>query len=91
MDSRVLGGGLQDFRPVQGSSASSSSSRDVPQIQFIDFVVVEAELEYIIMRQSTEAFGILSVPLGLLALFALGKWCIILLLLVSGRLFSVSG
>ena len=27
VDSRVLGGGLQDFRPVQGSSASSSSSR----------------------------------------------------------------
>ena len=27
-----------------------------PQIQFIDFVVVKAELEYIIMRQSTEAF-----------------------------------
>ena len=36
----------------------------MPQIQFIDFVVVEAELEYIIMRQSTEAFGILSVPWG---------------------------
>ena len=32
-------------------------STEVPQIQFIDFVVVEAELEYIIMRQSTEAFG----------------------------------
>ena len=32
----------------------------MPQIQFIDFVVVEAELEYITMRQSTEAFGILS-------------------------------
>ena len=28
VDSRVLGGGLQDFRPVQGSSASSSSSRE---------------------------------------------------------------
>ena len=27
-DSRVLGGGLQDFRPVQGSSASSSSFRE---------------------------------------------------------------
>ena len=66
-------------------------STEVPQIQFIDFVVMEAELEYIIMRQSTEAFGILSVPLGLLALFALGKWCIVLLLLVSGSLFSVSG
>ena len=33
----------------------------MPQIQFIDFVVVEAELEYIIMRQSTEAFVSLSV------------------------------
>ena len=143
VDSRVLGGGLQDFHPVQGSSASSLSSREhagegffrtfprvkkspkvsphsgselsadfdpstlsahqmapsgllwsqgalrwstttgmrgcvwtlrgarfgrnrtlginsgarpgsteVPQIQFIDVVVVEAELEYIIMRQS---------------------------------------
>ena len=28
VDSRVLGGGLQDFRPVQGSSASSSRSRE---------------------------------------------------------------
>ena len=28
VDSRVLGGGFQDFRPVQGSSASSSSSRE---------------------------------------------------------------
>ena len=28
VDSRVVGGGLQDFRPVQGSSASSSSSRE---------------------------------------------------------------
>ena len=28
VDSRVLGGGLQDFRPVQGSSASSSSFRE---------------------------------------------------------------
>ena len=26
VDSRVLGGGLQDFRPVQGSAASSSVS-----------------------------------------------------------------
>ena len=28
VDSRVLGGGLQDFRPVQGSSSSSSRSRE---------------------------------------------------------------
>ena len=28
VDSRVLGGGLQDFHPFQGSSASSSSSRE---------------------------------------------------------------
>ena len=28
VDPRVLGGSLQDFRPVQGSSASSSSSRE---------------------------------------------------------------
>ena len=30
----------------------------------MNFVVVEAELEYIIMHQSTEAFGTLSVPWG---------------------------
>ena len=30
VDSRVLGGRFQDFRPVQGSSASSSSSREHP-------------------------------------------------------------
>ena len=35
-------------------------STEVPQIQFIDFMVVEAEREYIIVRQSTEAFGGLS-------------------------------
>ena len=28
VDFRVLGGGLQDFHPVKGSSASSSSSRE---------------------------------------------------------------
>ena len=44
------------------SSGARLGSTEVPQIQFIDFVVVEAELVYIIMRQSTEAFGILSVP-----------------------------
>ena len=63
----------------------------VPQIQFIDFVVVEAELEYIIMRQSTEAFGSFSVPWACSRCSHLGKWCIILLLLVSGSLSSVSG
>ena len=62
----------------------------MPQIQFIDFVVEEAELEYIIMRQTTETWNMFY-SLGLLALFALGKWYIILLLLVSGSLFSVSG
>ena len=46
------------------NSGARLESTEVPQIQFIDFVVVEAELEYIIMRQSTEAFGILSVPLA---------------------------
>ena len=46
------------------NSGARLGSTEVPQIQFIDFVVVKAELEYIIMRQSTEAFGILSVPLG---------------------------
>ena len=39
------------------NSGARPGSTEVPQIQFIDFVVVEAELEYIIMRQSTEAFG----------------------------------
>ena len=72
------------------NSGARLGSTEVPQIQFIDFVAVEAELEYIIMRQSTEAFGFVG-PFGLLALFALGKWCIILLLLVSGSFSSVSG
>ena len=44
------------------NSGARPGSTEVPQIQFIDFVVVEAELEYIIMRQSTEAYGNLSVP-----------------------------
>ena len=44
------------------NSGARLGSTEVPQIQFIDFVVVEAELEYIIMRQSTEAFVSLSVP-----------------------------
>ena len=44
------------------NSGARLGSTEVPQIQFIDFVVVEAELEYIIMRQSTVAFGSLSVP-----------------------------
>ena len=46
------------------NSGARRGSTEVPQIQFIDFVVVEAELEYIIMRQSTEACGNLSFPLG---------------------------
>ena len=46
------------------NSGARPGSTEVPQIQFIDFVVVEAELEYIIMHQSTESFWILSVPLG---------------------------
>ena len=61
----------------------------MPQIQFIDFVVVEAELEYIIMRQSTEAYGNLSFPLGCSRSSHLEKWCIILLIPVSGSLFGV--
>ena len=36
------------------NSGARPGSTEVTQIQFIDFVVVEAELEYIIMRQSTE-------------------------------------
>ena len=43
-------------------SGARPGSTEVPQTQFIDFVVVEAELEYIIMRQTTEAFGGLSFP-----------------------------
>ena len=39
------------------NSGARLGSTEVPQIQFIGFVVVEAELEYIIMCQSTEAFG----------------------------------
>ena len=46
------------------NSGARLGNTEVPQIQFIDFVVVEAELEYIIMRQSTEDFGICSVPWG---------------------------
>ena len=46
------------------NSGARHGNTEVPQIQFIDFVVLEAELEYIIMRQSTEAFADLSVPLG---------------------------
>ena len=34
MDSRVLGGGLQDFLPGQSSSASSSSSREHAGVGF---------------------------------------------------------
>ena len=44
------------------NSGARPGSIEVPQIQFIDFVVVEADLEYITMRQSTEAFVSLSVP-----------------------------
>ena len=40
-------------------------SAEVPQIQFIDFVVVEAEPGYIIMHQSTETF--VSIPCPVLA------------------------
>ena len=72
------------------NNGARPGSTEVPQIQFIDFVVMEAELEYIIMRQSTEAFGFVC-SFGLLALFALGKCCTNLLLPVSGSLFSVSG
>ena len=46
------------------NNGARPGSAEVPQIQFIDFVVGEAELEYIIMRQSTEAYGNLSVPWG---------------------------
>ena len=73
------------------NSGARHGISEVPQIQFIDFVVMEAELVYIIMCQSTEAFGILSVPLGLLALFTLGKWCVILLIPVSGSLSRCLG
>ena len=58
-------------------SGTRLGSAEVPQIQFIDFVVVEAEPGYIIKCQSTEVFGLISYSGVLLALFALGKWCII--------------
>ena len=47
----------------------------MPQIQFIDFVVVEAELEYTIMRQSTEAFGF-CLFLWVARALRTWKWCI---------------
>ena len=71
------------------NSGTHRGSTEVPQIQFIDFVVVEAELEYIIMRQSTEAYGNLSFPLGCSRSSHLEKWCIILLIPVSGSLLGV--
>ena len=41
------------------NSGARLRSTEVPQIQFIDFVVVEAELEYIIMRLSvSEVFKV---------------------------------
>ena len=72
------------------NSGARHGNTEVPQIQFIDYVVLEAELEYIIMRQSTEAFGFVC-SFGLLALFALGKRCIILLIPVSGSLSRCLG
>ena len=44
------------------NSGARLGSTEARQIQFIDFVVVETELEYITMHQSTEAFGSFSVP-----------------------------
>ena len=65
-------------------------STEVLQIQFIGFVVVEAELEYIIMRQTTETDYVLF--LGFARAGRTWKnWCIILLHLVSGSFFSVCG
>ena len=71
------------------NSGTHRGSTEVPQIQFIDFLVVEAELEYLIMRQSTEAYGNLSFPLGCSRSSHLEKWCIILLIPVSGSLLGV--
>ena len=72
------------------NSGARHGNTEVLQIQFIDYVVLEAELEYIIMRQFTEAFGFIC-SFGLLALFALGKRCIILLIPVSGSLSRCLG
>ena len=72
-------------------SGARPGSTEVPQIHFIDFVVEEAELENIIMRQTTETFGICSVPWFCSRCSHFEKWCIIIPLLVSGSLFSVSG
>ena len=44
------------------NSGARPGSTEVPQIQFIDFVVEEAEFGHIIMRQTMETFGICSVP-----------------------------
>ena len=72
------------------NNGARPGSTEVPQVKFIDFVVLEAELEYVVMRQSTEAFGFVC-SFGLLALFALGKGSIILLIPVSGSLSRCLG
>ena len=43
-------------------SGTRLGSAEVPQIQFIDFVGVEAEPGYFFMRQTTETFGRCSSP-----------------------------
>ena len=57
-------------------SGARPGNTEVPQIQFIDFVVVEAELDYIVMRQSTEAFGSFSYP-WFARVVRTWKWCIV--------------
>ena len=69
--------------PLPVASALGCGAVEVPQIQFLDFVVVEAVPGYTTMRQTTETCG--RVSLGFLALFALGKQC--LYDLVSGSFF----
>ena len=81
--------GLEEPGILGINNGARPGSTEVPQFQFIDFVVVEAELECIIKKP---VFGglVLSFP-WVLALFALGKRCIILLIPVFGSLSRCLG
>ena len=68
-------------------SGAHPGSTEVPRIQFIDFVVVEAELEYIIMRQTTETFGRCSYPWVCSRWSHLENGALFLYDLVSGSFF----
>ena len=72
-------------------SGARLGSTEVPQIQFIDFVVIEAELEYIIMCQSTEAFGSFTVPCVCSRCSHMENGALFLYNLVSGSLSRCLG